>query len=113
MKTNTQKDGLDKIAAPWRRDGRNIVDATGGVVCSAPSGVHTKVFDGNWPEQADRAIMAVNTHEELVTALEIAMQELEANKVAMIGPEWASHRTLTGGAVLVCARALHKAKGGA
>jgi len=48
---------------------------------------------------------------ELVAALEAAMLELEANKVAMVGPQWASQRTLTGGALVVCARALAKAKG--
>jgi hypothetical protein len=56
-------------------------------------------------------VSAVNTHEELVAALEIAMQELEANKVAMLGPGWASQRTMTGGALIICARALATAKG--
>lgn len=55
-------------------------------------------------------VKCVNSHASLVEALEAAMEELEANKVAMIGPEWASQRTMTGGALAKCARALRNAK---
>jgi len=46
----------------------------------------------------------------LVNALETALLELEANKTAMQGPEWAAQRTATGGALAVVARALAYAK---
>ena len=49
---------------------------------------------------------------EMVAALKAAELELEANKVAMIGPEWAAQRTATGGALLQVFRALSRAKEG-
>lgn len=41
----------------------------------------------------------------------LALQELEANKTAMIGPEWAATRTATGGACCAIARVLYRARG--
>lgn len=46
----------------------------------------------------------------LVLALKAAEQELEANKLAMIGPEWAAQRTATGGALLAVSRAIMQAE---
>lgn len=75
------------------------------------------VHDGSdYPDRAKLVangqliVRAVNSHASLIEALEAAMEELEANKVAMIGPEWASQRTMTGGALAKCARALRNAK---
>jgi hypothetical protein len=48
---------------------------------------------------------------DMLAALELALLELESNKLAMVGPEWASQRTLTGGAIARVASAIHKARG--
>ena len=45
---------------------------------------------------------------EILEVLEAALLELESNKVVMVGPDWASKRTLTGGAILKVARAINK-----
>lgn len=48
---------------------------------------------------------------EMLAALNVALLELEANKAAMQGPEWAAQRTATGGAIAQVARAIYKAEG--
>jgi hypothetical protein len=48
---------------------------------------------------------------DMLAALKEAEQELEANKTAMLGPEWAAQRTATGGALLTVSRAIMKAEG--
>lgn len=69
--------------------------------------LNTEPNQAAWAVFAERAL---NNHAALVAALESALLELEANKVAMVGPEWAAQRTATGGALLQVVRALNAAK---
>lgn len=70
------------------------------------------IFDRDGTEQERAFILtACNSRAELISALKAAELELEANKQAMLGPEWAAQRTLTGGALLQVSRAILRAEG--
>lgn len=50
-----------------------------------------------------------SSNKDMLEALNVALLELESNKAAMVGPEWASQRTLTGGAIARVAQAIYRA----
>ncbi len=69
------------------------------------------VLDFQSPEMREHILKALNNYAPMLTALKAAELELEANKTAMLGPEWAAQRTATGGALLQVSRAVMQAEG--
>lgn len=74
--------------------------------------IYLDIEDVDGAELANDIAMAYNAAPDLLAALKAAELELEANKQAMLGPEWAVQRTATGGALLQVFQAIRRAEGG-